>query len=741
MSEFLEQFLLEARELVEQASDDLLALEEKPDDIVRLESAFRAFHTLKGAAGIVEFAAMGRALHAAEDVLSSVRAGAEPVTTDLIGACLTCLDQVVRWLDAIEVDGQPPADADRSADAVVGRFEAQGRAPRSARGSEGRRGPPSGWAGELLARHAAAGVRAAAAVCYTPDPGCFFRGEDPVARVAALPGLVVLELQPTRPWPALDALDPFACELTLLALVSGTVQEAERLLHPVRDQVDIQPVAVAGGADDAPGALTPAARALLEAQIELLGNRAPDEGSAGRLASAGRVATNVLRRSGRPNEAQELERVLTRSQAAEAPGVLVSALEEILNGTFGVASEEAEPAPLEGREAAARALRVDVERIDALVRLTGELTVAKNGIAHVAGLALGGTDAKTLGATLKQHYEVLDRLVGELQQAVLSVRVLPLGQVFHRFPRLVRDIGASLGKPARLVMDGEATEADKAIVDALFEPLLHTVRNAIDHGIEGPDERTARGKPQPATIHLRAAREGEHVVIEVADDGRGIDLARIRQVAAERQVASTETLAAMTDQEVSELIFTPGFSTADRVTRLSGRGVGMNAVVAAVERIGGRVALKSRPGEGTTVRFTLPFTVMLTRVMTVEAGGQVFGIPFDSVVETARVARERIMPVGAARAFVLRDRTLPLIDLAHALGGTDVRPSGPEADIVVAAAGGHQAGLEVERLGTRMDVMLKPVDGLLAGLPGIAGTTLLSDGRVLLVLDLQEILR
>jgi two-component system chemotaxis sensor kinase CheA len=324
---------------------------------------------------------------------------------------------------------------------------------------------------------------------------------------------------------------------------------------------------------------------------------------------------------------------------------------------------------------------------------------------------------------------------------VLSIRVLPLGQVFHRFPRLVRDIGASLGKPARLVLDGETTEADKAIVDALFEPLLHTIRNAIDHGIEGHEERAARGKAQPATIALRAAREGEHVVIDVADDGRGIDLVKIRRVAAERQVASAETLAAMTDQEVSELIFTPGFSTADRVTRLSGRGVGMNAVLAAVERIGGRVTLKSRPGEGTTVRFTLPFTVMLTRVLTVEAGGQVFGIPFDSVVETARVARERIMPVGAARAFILKDRTLPLIDLAHALGGTEARTPGPEANVVVAAAGGQQAGLEVERLGTRMDVMLKPVDGLLAGLPGIAGTTLLSDGRVLLVLDLQEILR
>jgi two-component system chemotaxis sensor kinase CheA len=212
-------------------------------------------------------------------------------------------------------------------------------------------------------------------------------------------------------------------------------------------------------------------------------------------------------------------------------------------------------------------------------------------------------------------------------------------------------------------------------------------------------------------------------------------------VAAQSGVAEPDTLAAMAEADVIDLVFAPGFSTASQVTGLSGRGVGMDAVRTAIERLGGTVAIESRPGRGTAVRFKLPFTVMMTRVMIVEAGGQVFGIPLDAVVETARIARDRVMPVGAARAFVLRNRTIPLVDLAGALGRARREEASGDAKVVVAASGGQLGGLEVDRLGERMDVMLQPLDGLLAGTPGIAGTSLLGDGRVLIVLDLLELLR
>ncbi|SDB73091.1 two-component system, chemotaxis family, sensor kinase CheA [Belnapia rosea] len=742
MNEFVEQFLLEARELVEQATDDLLALEEKPGDSERLDSAFRAFHTLKGAAGIVDFAAMTRAMHAAEDVLSAIRTGANPVTPRLIGDCLTCLDQVIQWLDAMQVSGgELPPDAEAGADAILRRFGEESRVGGPVALLALPQQAPVSWVEAMLDGHPEAAAEASTAIRYSPDPGCFFRGEDPLGLIAQLPGIVALDLLPVAPWPELDALDPFACHLVLMVLISGSAEQAATLLHQVLDQVEIRPLRVAtGGVEGDPG-LSAAARKLLEAQLLLLAEDVA-EGAAGRLVSAGKVAANVLRHGGKMAEAERLERHLSHSQTAGDPRILATAIEAALNGRLlAGAPDDVGPAPRLPEETAARALRVDVERVDALVTLTGELTIAKNAISHMAGLAQDGMDPKALAALLKQHHVQLDRLVDELQQSVLRIRVLPLNHVFRRFPRLVRDMAASLGRPARLVTEGEATEADKAIVEALFEPLLHVLRNAISHGIETASERAALGKPPVATVHLRATRDGEHVIIEVADDGRGIDLERIREVAMERGVAQAETLAAMTEAEVMDLIFAPGFSTATAVTGLSGRGVGMDAVRMAVDRLGGRVGIESRPGEGTLVRFTLPLTLMMTAVMTVEAGGQLFGIPLDAVVQTVSVPHDRILPVGASHAFVLRDRTIPLLELAEVLGQGRTMTPAAEAKVVVAAVRGGLGGLEVDRLGERMNVMLRPLDGLLTSLWGVAGTTLLGDGRVLIVLDLEEIFR
>lgn len=625
MNEFVEQFLIECRELVDQASDDLLALEDNPADRERLDGAFRAFHTLKGAAGIVDFTAMGLALHAAEGVMSRVRAGSEPVTAGLISDCLTCLDQVVQWLDVMQVTGEPPADAGAAAEAIAARF----------------------------------GASAPAA--------------------------------PPAPGPAEDAA--------------------------------------------AGGELPAAASDLVREQLALLAEPSANP-SPGRVASAARVGSNVLRSVGRTGEADRLQQLALRS--ANDPAAVIAALESLFEGPLSLPAEGpvAEPA-----DPVARGVRVDVERIDALVNLTGQLTVAKNALSHAAAVARDGADPRDLAALLKDQHAALDRLVGELEHAVLNIRVLPLRHVFQRFPRLVREMVVSLGKPVRLVTEGDATEADKAVVESLFEPLLHVMRNALDHGIEAPEVRAAAGKPPSATIWLRAVRQGDRVEVEVEDDGGGIDLDRVREVALRRGVVTAEALDEMSDQAVVDLIFAPGFSTAEAVSSLSGRGVGMDAVRSAVERMGGRVTVRSRPGQGTTVRFVLPFTLMMTGVMTVEAGGQAFGIPMEAVVETVRIARDRISPVGAARAFVLRGRTIPLIDLSEILGDRPEEGRTGEANVVIAEAGGQLGGLEVDRLGERMDVMLKPMQGLLAGTPGIAGTTLLGDGRVLIVLDLHELLQ
>jgi two-component system chemotaxis sensor kinase CheA len=733
VNELVEQFLPESRELVEQATRDLLVLEKAPHDRERLDSAFRAFHTLKGGAGIVDFAAMEHTVHAAENVLAAARSGARSITPALVEDCLVCLDQVIAWLDAMqETDGELPPGADAEAATVIARFVNYAAPPDEAPGLPAAAAAVD-WPGAMMQRHSHLRSRAKSVVRYTPDADCFFHGEDPVARIAGLPGLLALDLELAQPWPSLDALDPFVCNLVLTALLDRHESEVVAALGDAIERCDVR---VLQSAQTVQSDLPELAREVLEAQVRLLAESGSSSAAIGRIASAGRVAANVLRYLGRRDDADRVARATDESVDQGRPHTVRSSIEAALSETTASASA----APPAQSNVAAQTLRVDAARIDALVKLTGELTVANNAIGHTAKLAQ--EDGNTLAPMLKARHAMLDRLVRQLQQVVLAMRVLPLRHVFQRFPRLVRELSAELQKPAELVIEGEDTEADKAIVEMLFEPLLHVLRNAIDHGIEQPAVRAAHGKAPVATIHLRAARRGEHVVVEVSDDGRGIDVARVREVARERGLVSQEALAAMNEAELLDLVFLPGFSTSCEVTGLSGRGVGMDSVRTAVQRLAGQVVVDSRAGEGTTVRFTLPFSVMMTGVMTVEAGGQMFGIPLDAIVETVRVSADSIVPVGAAHAIVLRNRTVPLVPLARTLaaGGAEPRRL-HETTIVVAAVEGELAAIEVDRVGERIEVMLKPLEGFLSGMPGIAGSTLLGDGSVLLVLDLAELLQ
>jgi two-component system chemotaxis sensor kinase CheA len=583
--------------------------------------------------------------------------------------------------------------------------------------------------------------------------------------VAELPGILALELTPAQSWPPLEQFSPFECNLVITALLAASPDAAARGLQPVAGQLEICPIAASPNTDMG---ISPDAHAVLQEQLMLAAN---DEvaGFAGRLGSAARVAVNVLRRAGLTEAHRTLSDALNQAQGEGSGAAFISALQDLLAQT--VAKPGAEPssaaAPPTTTEVGAsfdkaedtaprtqlvRSLRVDADRIDVLVNLTSELTVVKNAIGHSARLAREGADPDDLMRRLKDQHARLDRLVGELQRSVLGIRVLPLHHVFQHFPRLVREMAQDLGKSVRLVIEGQATEADKATVEALFEPLLHLLRNALDHGVEPAAERLAMGKSSSATVHLRATRDGDQVIVEVTDDGRGIDVANIRRKAARLGLAAEASLAEMPDQAVTDLIFSPGFSTASSVTAVSGRGVGMDAVRAAVLRLGGRVSVSSQAGAGTNVRITLPFTVMMLRVMTVDAGGQSFGIPIEAVVETTRMPRAHMTRLGAAEVVILRDRTVPVIRLGEILGLATCN-AGTDADarlVVVSISGPNGASedaaeqigaLEVDALGERIDVMLKPMDGLLAGVRGFAGTTLLGDGRVLIVLDLTELLR
>ena len=732
MSELFDQFIVEAQDLLETAGGALLALERDPADRASVDELFRAFHTLKGASALFEMAPFTRLVHAGEDTLSLLRDGRRAMTPDLADPLFRVLDQCARWVAALETAGTLPDDAPSAAEALVRGLAGDGPAEGKST-ADGETGTFP-WLMELTGEErVAAGEGRLTAIDYRPDPECFFIGDDPLALFRRVPDLRLLRIEPAEPLPAPAEMDPYRCVLRFHAL-SGAEPEAVRsAFRSVPDQVHIAAVTLKPAEKPAvtPIAVAPpeslAAR-MLEEQgriLELPGSVVERDS---RRAAVARAVAAILTSLGRPADRRMIE-----AACADA-GTLHRFLAE---GPARPAAAEAPPAAI---PAARRALRVEPERMDALMALVGELSVVKGQLGPLLRRAEDGELATELRRDLKGFSARLDTLVGDLRHAALRLRLLPLARVFDPLPRLVRDTARRLDKTVELVLEGAETEADKDILDVLGEPLLHLVRNALDHGIEPPDRRTAAGKPPGGTLRVRALQDKGGVVVVVSDDGAGIDPAAMRRAAVAKGLLVPDAAAALSDADAVRLVFAPGFSTAGAVSDLSGRGVGMDAVRAAVERAGGRVEIASTPGAGTRVRLSLPLTLSITRVVVVEAAGALYGIPVALVGGIQRVPRTAIRAVKRAESVVLRDRVVPLVRLRRLLGQSEddrVR----EADcVVLAELGDGPVAVAVDDVGERADVVLRPMTGVLRSLRGYAGTAVLGDGRLILVLDLRELL-
>jgi two-component system chemotaxis sensor kinase CheA len=653
--DLLQHFVLEARELVQIAGEDLLALDRSPADAERIDSLFRAVHTLKGSAGLFDFAPLTEILHAAEDVMSAVRdrrlAAAGPVIQPLLRA----IAAVEHGVESIARDGaQPPEAEDEAAGLVAALRACLADSPAAANAPpEQRTGPPPGWIAGLLARHAgvitaaeAAGERLMA-LRYRPDRDCFFRGEDPLAVVRALPALRAVAFALAKGEDeAGGQYDPFACML----------------------EIDILSAAPAG---------------QLNPNLRLLGG-----------------------------------------QMQMAPVVQPPA------------------APPQGTGAQAPAmLRIDARRIDALADLAGELVVAKNALAHAAAASLAAIPhaSPEVARALTDSQAAIARLVGEMQRGVAGLRSVSLAQTFRRLPRIVRETAGRLDKQVRLEIHGAETTADRLVADGLYEPLLHGLRNAVDHGIETAEARLKAGKPAAGLISLTAVREGDQVIVTVSDDGAGMDPARLRETALRRGLMPEAAIRALDDRASLDLVFAPGFSTAKAVTDVSGRGVGLDAVRRSVEAIGGKVSISSVPGQGSTLRIAVTLAAAVRTLILVRVGGERYGVPLETVAETALVPARAIQKVQGQAAFVLRDRTIPLLALSELLGGPPP-PDDADRQVLIAAIGGERVGIAVDGFAERVDVVPRPLCGPLAGLPGAQATAILGDGGVLLVLDLADLI-
>ena len=764
MNPLHEQFITEARELIAQATDDLLALDREGPTPERVDRVFRAFHTLKGSAGIVELPAMGMMLHAAEDMLAAIHAGHIAADAAVVDAGLACLDQVSKWVDDFEAHATLPFGAAEDARAMAERLRAL--LPASFSKPPATAGPPAAtaagalpqWVGELMdserARISGALAARPAALCaisYEPHAGCFFDGDDPIGLMRQVPDLLAFRIEPRQAWAGLAELDPFACNLRLRAISAGDRAELARIFRLVPDQVRLVdvPLEALRLEQAAAAAESDLVCSLIAEQQKIIGASGRGEDFIGCIGAAARCAANAVRHSGRADLAEPIDRAGAAALVDGDTAALVAALAQALATLRAHAATAAErnvsrepaPPPAETARPALRLLRVDEAKIDALVNLTGELIVAKNGLAHLARKVRDELNDRDLAGAVGREHESIERLATDLHTAVLQLRMVPLTQLLRPFPRLVRDMAQRLHKKVALVTRGEAAEADKAVVDRLFEPLIHLVRNALDHGIEVPAQRRAAGKEEVASITIEASRSGDRFSVEVIDDGRGIDAAAIRRAAQERRLMTADELAALSDEQAIDLIFSAGFSTAAEVTDISGRGVGMDVVRTTVEQIGGRVSVMSAVGAGTTVRLDLPLNIALSRIMVVETGGQSFGIPMDAVIETVRLTPERISRIKNNNGFVWRDRVVPICQLAELMKLPTRLSSDSESKLlIVAETAGMTAALEVDAVGDRLDIVLKPMQGLLAGAKEYSGTTLLGDGRVLLVLDLKELL-
>lgn len=646
MDELLEQFLLEGRELVQRAADDLLALERGGAAKDVLASAYRAVHTLKGSAALFDLAPMGAALHAAEDLLGDMRDGRLAIGADALGALLACVSACDAWLDQIAETGRLACDAPSVCNRLLAGLRpfAEDMKPRQ----EDPASVPAGsapWLEPLMAGYSPSGEEDAPLVAgrYRPDADAYFRGEDPLALIRTVPALRGLRLSLSEGAAATARADPFRCCL-VVDFLSAATEEAVR--------------------------------------------------------SALRMAGNAV--------------VLASVPVQAAPRAVAADLGRAI-------------------------LRVDAARVDALIDMAGELVVAKNALALAVAQVERGQDPAACRA-LVAAASGIDRLSGRVHRAAMELRLVPLSRSFRRLPRIVRDIAGQLGRSVRFDISGQEIEADRSIVDGLYEPLLHVLRNAVDHGIEPPARRVAAGKPAEGRIALQAARDaGGRIAITVTDDGVGLDLTAIREAAMRRGVPGAE---AATDAEAAELIFAPGFSTAAEVTPVSGRGVGMDAVRSAVAALGGSVAVLSARGQGCTIRISLPQAVLVTASLIVRAGGGRFGVPLDTVAETLRIPRAAISAVQAGQAFVLRGRAAPLIRLEQALrlGAGAARPADDApARVLVVRAGDQFVGVEVDAIEGRADLVVRPLRGPLSSIAGVAGAALTADGGVMTVLDLPAL--
>jgi len=627
MKEIMEDFLIEAFELIEQIDHDLVELESNPEDLELLNRIFRVAHTVKGSSSFLNFDVLTELTHHMEDVLNKARKGELKITPDIMDVVLESVDMMKGLLSSIRDHGN---------DTAAG-IDIKNICARLTQISEGE------------APAAAPEASATPVAEPTPEPA-------------------------KEPEPATSAEEaPEISDAELSKLSDSEVEaEIERLLK-VRKAEDQARRASKGIAPKSPSEIAPAA------------------------------------------------------SSTSAPAAKAESKEKDVDKKV--------PAASSGAVAQEQTIRVEVKRLDHLMNLIGELVLGKNRLLKIYDDVEERYEGEKFLEELNQVVSSLSLVTTDIQLAVMKTRMLPIAKVFNKFPRMIRDLSRDLGKQIDLEISGEETELDKSIVEEIGDPLVHIIRNSCDHGIEDPETRKAAGKPEKGLVQLKAYNEGNHIVVEIVDDGKGLDADMLKSKSIEKGIITEREADAMSEKEAFGLIFRPGFSTAAKVTNVSGRGVGMDVVKTNIEKLNGIIDIESEVGKGTVMKLKIPLTLAIIQSLLVGTQEEFYAIPLASVLETVRVPIDDIYTIDGKNVLRLRDEVLSLVRLSDVFGVEKAFDGGDQTYVVIIGVAEAKLGIIVDTLVGQEEIVIKSMGDYLQNIPGIAGATIRGDGRVTLIID------
>ncbi len=737
--EILQDFLIEAGEILELLSEQLVALENNPDDTELLNAIFRGFHTVKGGAGFLSLTPMVDVCHEAENTFDLLRTGKRSVSAELMDIILQAVDTINSMFAETQA-GVEQSPADEGLLANLKLLSSGGLLPSEQGGAP------------------------VEAVTETPVEPAIDTPADDGIELFDMPLDDGVELfdEPVSDTPMtsiagegdIDEIDESEFEALLDALHGsgkGPSSTASASAAPIQasDSDDITDDEFESLLDElhgsgkfqapsAPIAKVPEptsppvdADEITDDEFEKLldelhgAGAGPGSETSKPVASAAKAPAAPA-----PNKVATPAPSNVKAQSVKAQPVEASAPKPV------VKEKAAAKAPATNMPQAETTVRVDTARLDQIMNMVGELVLVRNRL-----LSLGiSRDDEDMSKALAN----LDLVTADLQGAVMKTRMQPIKKVFGRFPRVVRDLARSLNKEIDLRMIGEDTDLDKNLVEALADPLVHLVRNSVDHGIEMPDEREANGKSRTGTITLSASQEGDHILLKIEDDGAGMDPEKLKQIAIKRGVLDEDAAARMSDEEAYNLIFAPGFSTKVEISDISGRGVGMDVVKTRITQLNGTVHIDSLKGKGTCLEIKVPLTLAIMPTLMVEVAQQVFALPLSSVSEIFHLDLTKTNIVDGQLTVIVREKAVPLFYLEHWLSRKAVsfkHGDKQHGHVVIVQLGTMQIGFVVDSLIGQEEVVIKPLGTLLHGTPGMAGATITSDGGIALILDVPGLLK